>query len=60
MSLISNRIIFFNTSVPISRLTTALNFAKSHGMGMEMEWDNRVADVPDPYLLPNERLYGCL
>jgi hypothetical protein len=42
---------FFSLTVPVSRLTDVQNFAKSKGMGMEMEWDSRVIDSPDPYLL---------
>jgi hypothetical protein len=35
---------FFNTKVPYQRLEDACRFAKQHGMGMEMEFDNNVAN----------------
>ena len=40
---------FFTTSIPKSRLNQALQFSKNNGMGMEMEWDNRVVYNTDPY-----------
>ena len=40
---------YFSSTVPYSRLSQALNFGRSNGMGMEMEWDEDVANVPATY-----------
>lgn len=37
---------FFNTNIPNSRITEACEFAKQHGMGMEMEFDGRMISDP--------------
>ena len=40
---------FFKLEVPESRIPTACQFAKEHGMGMEMEWDERLMSRTEEY-----------
>jgi hypothetical protein len=40
---------FFHTNLPESHLKTACDFARAHGMGMEMEFDDRMISQPEAY-----------
>lgn len=40
---------FFHPELPGSRLQLACEFARQHGMGMEMELDDRLISKPDTY-----------
>lgn len=42
--------LFFHLEVPKERVKIACDFAKSQGMGMEMEWDERLMNQPNEYV----------